>query len=328
MATAIGKWRRLQQTAGGRGTFCILAIDHRGPLRRALASELPAGGDVDDTLTAIKLDITGHLGTLSSAVLLDPETGVGPCVSSAALDGQTGLIVALDTGSTGDPASRETGLVADWSVEKASRIGAAAVKLLMYYHPDAANAGEREQLVTTIAQECDRYEMPLFLEPLSCSPDDPKRPLPPDERPQVVVDTAKRLVPLGVDVLKVEFPVDVAQETDEDVWLDACQRLSAACDVPWVLLSGGVPFDTFLRQSRIACDAGASGVMVGRAVWKEAVTSDALARHEFLGSIGRERMRRLGALCEAFGRPFTKVHRPPEVVRAWYKDYGNRPRRK
>ena len=37
--------------------------------------------------------------------------------------------------------------------------------------------------------------------------------------------------------------------------------------VPWVLLSGGVPFETFFRQTQVACEAGASGVMVGRAVW-------------------------------------------------------------
>jgi len=36
MAMTVGKWRRLQQTAGPAGTFSVLAIDHRGPLRRAL----------------------------------------------------------------------------------------------------------------------------------------------------------------------------------------------------------------------------------------------------------------------------------------------------
>lgn len=35
---SLGKLRRLQQAATAGGTFAILAIDHRGPLRRALAS--------------------------------------------------------------------------------------------------------------------------------------------------------------------------------------------------------------------------------------------------------------------------------------------------
>ena len=290
MSLSIGKWRRLQQTANSRGTFCVLAIDHRGPLRRTLEKE-PLEDELEDVLVQIKQDVTRCLGTLSSAVLLDPETGAGPCVSSTALTGQTGLIVALDTGSTGDPAVRQTSLVADWSVEKAARMGAAAVKLLIYYHPGAATAAQREALVAGTARECARLEMPFFLEPLSCSPDPCQASLPSQERRDVVIETARRLVPLGVDVLKTEFPVDVSQETSEESWRAACEELTAACSVPWVLLSGGVAFDTFLRQARVACDAGASGVMVGRAVWKEAVTGNVMLRRQFLNGIGRERMR-------------------------------------
>ena len=134
------------------------------------------------------------------------------------------------------------------------------------------------------------------------------------------METARRLVPLGVDVLKAEFPVDVDQEPNEDAWRQACEQLSAACPVPWVLLSAGVSFDTFLRQTRIACDAGASGVMVGRAVWKEAVTGDIPARNHFLNGVARERMRRLRTLCDALGRPFTDVYERPVPAPNWYRE--------
>jgi tagatose-1,6-bisphosphate aldolase len=137
----------------------------------------------------------------------------------------------------------------------------------------------------------------------------------------VVVETARRLVPLGVDVLKTEFPVDIEQEPDENTWRQACTQLSAACTVPWVLLSAGVSFDTFLRQARIACDAGASGVMVGRAVWKEAVTTNSPARTHFLNGVARERMRRLGTLCDALGRPFTDIYNRPQLTPNWYREY-------
>ncbi len=56
MSLAIGKWRRLQQAASCQGTFSILAIDHRGPLRRALDKESP-GIDVDEALSALKQDM-------------------------------------------------------------------------------------------------------------------------------------------------------------------------------------------------------------------------------------------------------------------------------
>ena len=144
--------------------------------------------------------------------------------------------------------------------------------------------------------------------------------MPSAQRRAVVVETAQRLVPLGVDVLKAEFPVDVTEEPDEGVWRAACEQLSAACSAPWVLLSAGVAFDTFLRQSRIACDAGASGVMVGRAVWNEAVTQDQQARNHFLRTTALERMRRLRALCDALGRPFSEIYDQPKARHGWYRD--------
>jgi tagatose 1,6-diphosphate aldolase len=84
------------------------------------------------------------------------------------------------------------------------------------------------------------------------------------------------------------------------------------------LLSAGISYDIFLKQVRTACEAGASGVMAGRAVWREAVTLDRLVRNTFLQSVARERMQRLQSLCEALGRPFTAVYDPPELTYDWY----------
>jgi len=317
MAMTIGKWRRLQQTAGPAGTFSVLAVDHRGPLRRALGKESPQG-KTKEALTALKSDIVRQLAPATSAVLLDPETAAGQCLADGSMPGRTGLIVALDTGSTGDPLNRSTGLVENWSVEKTVRLGASAVKMLLYYHPEAPEAGAREALVRRVAQDCAKCDIPFFLEPLSCASDGSQGPLPPEQRRAVVIETARRLVPLGVDILKAEFPVDVNIEPNQSVWRDACEELTDAGDVPWVLLSAGVSYDIFLKQVRTACEAGASGVMAGRAVWKEAVTLDRLVRNTFLRSVGYERMRRLQSLCEALGRPFTDVYDAPELTYEWY----------
>ena len=69
-----------------------------------------------------------------------------------------------------------------------------------------------------------------------------------------------------------------------------------------------------------ASDAGASGVMVGRAVWKEAVNLDTAARNLFLNGVGRERMSRLRSLCDAIARPLTDVLKPPTLKPDWYKE--------
>lgn len=302
MSLSLGKWRRLRQAASSRGTFTILAIDHRGPLRRALAPHF-AAGELEAALSALKEDIVRELAPGATAVLLDPETGLGPCVTGGALPGGTGLLVALDTGSTGDPAVLKTGLVPDWDVDRAARVGAAGVKLLVYYHPDAAEAPAVEELVTTIGHACARAEMPFYLEPLSYSIEQPGGRLPSRRRRQVVVETVRRLAPLGVDVLKAEFPVDVNEEPDQPVWREACEELSRACAIPWVILSGGLSYETFLRQTRIACEAGASGVMAGRAIWNEAVSAEGPARRRFLRERARERIERLRCLCDALGEP-------------------------
>ena len=317
MAMTIGKWRRLQQTAGPKGTFYIAAIDHRGPLRRSLEKESPEG-KTNQALTLLKRDIVRHLAPATSAVLLDPETSAAQCVADGSIPGGTGLIVALDTGSTGDPLNRTTGLVDNWSVEKTVRMGASGVKMLLYYHPQAPQAAEREGLVRKVARDCAQYDIPFFLEPLSYAPDDQNRSVPPEQRCRVVIETARRLVPLGVDILKAEFPVDINAEPDENIWRDACQELTSVSKVPWVLLSAGVSYDTFVKQVRVACKAGAGGVMAGRAVWKEAVTLDRAARNNFLKSAGYERMQRLKSLCEELGRPFTEVYGSPEPGYDWY----------
>lgn len=317
MTMTIGKWRRLQQTAGPTGIFSVVAIDHRGPLRRALEKESPQG-KTNEALTALKKDIVRQLAPVTSAILLDPETAAGQCVADGSMPGQTGLIVALDTGSTGDPLNRTTSLVENWSVEKTVRMGASGVKMLLYYHPQAPEASEREVLIQKVGEDCVRYDIPFFLEPLSCASDGSSGPSPPEQRRKVVVETARRLVPLGADILKAEFPVDVSAEPNESIWREACEELTATSLVPWVLLSAGVSYDTFLRQVRVACEAGASGVMAGRTVWKEAVTLDTAARNHFLQTIAYERMRRLRSLCEALARPFTEVFDPPKLNDDWY----------
>ena len=51
----------------------------------------------------------------------------------------------------GDPHARESRLLPGWSVQKAKSIGADAVKLLVYYHPESPHARAIEELVETVA---------------------------------------------------------------------------------------------------------------------------------------------------------------------------------
>ena len=81
--------------------------------------------------------------------------------------------------------------------------------------------------------------------------------------------------------------------------MKACEEISEASVTPWILLSAAVDYETFLRQVTIACQSGASGIAVGRAVWQEAVSVLGEERTEFLRNIAYQRMTRLSSLCYA-----------------------------
>jgi len=321
--TQIGKIRRLQQCATPDGKFVMLALDHRNNLRRSLNPADPDGVTYGQ-MVDFKQQVMAELAPKATAVLLDPEFGAAQCIAAGVIPGQVGLLVAVEaTGYSDEPTARRSQILPGWSVAKVARMGAAGVKLLIYYHPEASNAAEQEALVYEVSQACRAHDIPLFLEPLSFSIDPAVKKVSPAERRAVVLETARRLTPAGADILKAEFPLDVAAEPDEARWAEACAELSAASAVPWVLLSAGVTFAQFERQAAIACQNGASGVLVGRAVWQGAADLPAAERGVFLRTTAAERMQRLTGIIGAYARPWNEVYpdAPKIIGEAWYKQY-------
>lgn len=319
---SIGKIRGLQQTSTERGAISVLALDHRNNLRTALSPQDPKSV-TDEEMSRFKTDVVGSIARASSAVLLDPEYGLANCIGTRALPGHVGLIATLDqTGYTGNIHARISQVLPDWGVAKARRMGANAVKLLVYYHPDASTAGEMEKLVARVGEECKQQDITFYLETLSYSLSSSTNKLLPDERRRVVIETAKRLTPLGVDVLKAEFPMDISSEVNEVAWGKACAELSLASCVPWVLLSASVGFEIFLRQTTIACQEGATGVAVGRAVWQEATTMKGEVRETFLNGKVLERMQRVTAICNALAKPWMDFYKLDKPTTTWYKEYA------
>jgi len=316
---SIGKIRGLQQCSTHEGAIAVLALDHRGNLRQMLNPAAPDSVS-SEQLISFKQQVVGALAPVSTAVLLDPEFGAAQCVATGKLPGKVGLLVSVEaTGYTGDPIARRSRLMPGWSVAKAKRMGASAVKLLVYYHPEADTKDEAENLVQQVAQDCRVHDMPMFLEPLSYSPDPAQKKLPPTERRKVVIETARRLTQLGSDVLKAEFPVDYQVNTNERTWAEACAELTAASQVPWVLLSAAAEFDTFMRMVSVACQQGCSGVAVGRAVWQEAASLQGVEREQFLQNVARPRMEQITALCARLAYPWTECFPPVEVDSHWYQ---------
>lgn len=130
------------------------------------------------------------------------------------------------------------------------------------------------------------------------------------QKEEIVIETARQITALPIDVLKAEFPADMKFNNDGVSLLRLCRALDAASRVPWVLLSAGVDIETFCTQVEIACEAGASGFLGGRAIWQEVMPmTDAAKRAQFYRSTVTGRFQRLNDIVVKHGRP-------------WYRKYG------
>ncbi len=316
--------RGLDACASSRGTFAVLALDHRQNLRKELHPEAPERATYDEMVT-FKRAVVRALAAHATGTLLDPEIGAAQCIADGSLPGGAGLLVAIEaTGFEGPADARVSRVLPGWSVEQAKRMGASAAKVLVYYHHAASNAADQERFVAELVGACRAVDLPLFIEPLGFDPGTGGK-LTGDVRRRNVIETARRLTAIGGDVLKAEFPYD-ASVTDLAAWSDACAELDEASRLPWVLLSGGVDDATFERQVAAACEAGASGVLVGRSVWARAATMAAVDRDAWLAGEGRRRLERLARLVDERATPW---HARPNSLSdrsapddGWYREYG------
>lgn len=321
MKLSLGKYHRLQQCSTPSGAISILAMDHRTGLERMLQETNPVKVK-DQNLVDFKEDVVRLVSPASSAVLLDPEYGITHAVQSGALPTNIGLIATIDeSGYFGESTARHSRILPGWSVEKASRLGASGIKLLVYYHPRSSTAGEIEDLVKKVAKDCRQYDMPFFLETLSYPISNSEKKLSPEERQWVVLETARKLSPMGANILKTEFPVDISVDADDASWGKACAELTRVSEIPWILLSAAVAYEKYLQQVKVACDAGASGVAVGRAVWVEAVKLNREERQSFLEDVVFDRMNSITELCNSQARSWKEVYSLPVPKTDWYLDY-------
>ena len=302
-----GRYRGLKTTSlAGADVFGIVAFDQRGSYRKMM----PADASYDQ-LVQVKSEIIGALSLEASAILTDPIYGLQPAMR---MSPKAGLLLALEkSGYSGDSSFRKTELIPGWTPEKIRKVGANAVKFMVYYHPESGSlAQELEALISRVVRDCHAWDLPVFLEPMSYSLDAaiPKASAAfAQQRAEIVIETARRLSRTGADVLKMEFPLDIQFSRDRGAWRSACQRLSDASAAPWVLLSAGVDFEQFKPQVQVACECGASGFLAGRAIWKEAAALSPAERAAFLRDVARDRLRQLLNIAEADARPWTRFLR-------------------
>jgi len=321
---SIGKIRGLQQLANEKGIMAICALDHRGSLMKMLNEEHPESVSYQ-AVVDFKLDLSQSLAPHASAILLDPIYGAGQAIAAGVLPKNAGLLVSLEkSGYSGGAEARITDLLPGWSIRKVKKMGATGAKLLLYYRPDGDVAKKQLDTVKRLADDCLAEDMPFVVEPVSYKVG--KAEAAPQNfakvKPQLVIETAKQITGLPIDVLKAEFPADLKYEKDEGRLLDFCHQLNKASQVPWVILSAGVNFELFHREVKLACQAGASGFLAGRALWQEATQiSSRQERLAFLETTVAKRLKSLTELANAYGTPWYSKVQSTEVDENWHRSY-------
>lgn len=280
----------LARVATETGLFTVLAIDHVGSFAQTVSPDHPdamTGAEI----SAAKEPIIAALGPIGGAVLIDPGYLVAMESTGRGRPEGLGLILGIEDGDYTDVRTAPR-LLPGWNAERAAEMGADAVKISVYYDPDG-DMSVAERFVTDVVRQCQAAGLPLFCEPLALYED-------PEDRTRAVLEGVRRLGPLGAEVLKLQFPVmPEAGRRDPEEWAEACADVDRLSPVPWVILSEGSDFALFRDQVRMACAAGASGFLGGRAIWRELATGRGDARH------AAGRMTGLCAVAQAEGTAWT-----------------------
>ncbi len=273
-----------------RGVIAAAAMDQRGSLQKALASA--RGVDVKEItaemMSEFKVAVSKVLTPHASAILLDPEFGLE---AARARSNNAGLLLAYElSGYDNTRSGRLPDLLPHVSVKRIVDWGADAVKILIYYTPfdDPAVNDIKHSFIERIGAECETYEIPFFLEFVGYDPKggDEKGLEYAKAKPEIVKKSMEEFSKpqYKVDVLKVEVPINAEYVEGSGVFKgqkaytreEALRHFRDAAAValkPFIYLSAGVSNNQFVESLKMAAEAGTnySGVLCGRATWKEGI---------------------------------------------------------
>jgi len=290
--------RGYQQICGPDGAMMVIACDQRGGMRKLLASD-PAAQEAigNDVLGLTKADIALYLASKASCVLVDPICAVPQLVDDDILPRDTALLIGLDASGwdTTPEGYRLSKLVPGISARKVRELGGTGGKIMVYLRADTPAANEHNmailsQSIADFAQE----DLLLVVEFLTYQLEGESDADYAKALPGLIVEGTRMSLDAGAKVLKIPFPGNA----------EACAAVTAlAGDVPWAVLSAGVDHKTFLGQVETAMQHGASGVIAGRALWKDCISLDRTVQRERLETVAVPRLREIQAVI---GRHFAR----------------------
>ncbi len=322
MSLSAGKIKHLNALADKNGVIAAAAMDQRGSLRKSIASAkgVPAGEVTNEMMEEFKIAVSRVLTPHASAILLDPEFGLP---AAKARSSNAGLLLAYEeSGYDNTKPGRLPDLLPHLSVKRIVDFGADAVKILIYYTPfDTQDVNDiKHAFIERIGAECEFYQIPFFLEFIGYDPKggDEKGLEFAKIKPEVVL---KSMVEFSkpqyyVDMLKVEVPTNAEFVEGSSVFkgqaaytraqaLDYYRRAAEVAAKPFIYLSAGVSNAQFVESLNMAAEAGTdySGVLCGRATWKEGIPvyakHGAKALEDWLSDVGVKNINAVNAAIKS-----------------------------
>lgn len=307
-----GKLRGLQRISNPNGTLTMVAFDQNASMidlaRKGLKN---LGEDREPTFEEVvdaKLDMVRQMAPAGSGILLDAYYGAWPAIVSGAIPPDRGLIVRIE--KSGVPKNKAGGPLGQiepgLSVQKLKLMGVDVVKLLVQFEPSELDSASYQfDFMMKVYEDCRKYDMLFLLEPTAFPMNGEKKDSPSflARKAETVIESARQLS-RWCDVYKAEFPGTLGHDSEEQL-LDNLQALSESSERPWVLLSAGVDYDDYLRQVKMAVECGATGVLGGRAFWKEYFQQPtAEERTRFAATVGAARVAEVNTVVREQATPW------------------------
>ncbi len=290
MQLSEGKIKHLNALSNKNGVIAAAAMDQRGSLRKSIASAkgVPQEQVSDDMMSEFKVAIAKVLTPHASAILLDPEFGL-PAAKARAKN--AGLLLAYEeSGYDNTQPGRLPDLLPHMSVKRIKDNGADAVKILLYYSPfDKQDINDiKHAFIERVGAECEASEIPFFCEFVGYDPDggDEKGFGYAKKKPEVVLKSMQEFSKpqYKIDILKVEVPTNAEFVEGSSVFkgqaaysrkeaLEYYRKAAEVAGKPFIYLSAGVSNAQFVESLNMAAEADTdySGVLCGRATWKDGV---------------------------------------------------------
>jgi class I fructose-bisphosphate aldolase len=170
------------------------------------------------------------------------------------------------------------------AVEQALRVDAACVVVNLFQIPDQPEVTDQcIQNITKLKPQCERYSMPLMIEPLVFRPNQEAGGYMVDGDPEKITPLVRQAVELGADIIKAD-PTD-----DPKVY---GKVVETAGRIPVLVRGGGKATDMeILSRTEEVIRQGAAGIVYGRNIIQHAnpgamtralmaVVHDGLSAHE------------------------------------------------